>query len=141
MEGIFIMEKIFTEIKTFIEDIKKIELRRVRVRWGNVSIALAVLFIFTWGIVNLTQNTASAISSKFESIKEEVKLQDEMEFNEKYEIIDYIAQEDTHLDDIQRLFLEDEEALRLISKTVELNPHISAYYVPQGETVKIITRR
>ena len=62
-------------------------------------------------------------------------------FDENYQVIEVVVNEDADLQKLQEEYLEQEILYFMISKTLELNPHISNYYVPQGTVVSLISER
>lgn len=128
------MEKISNVLKV----IKGIELRRVR--WGNVMLAIALVFIFTNGIISITSNTADAFSNAMDKGEQSYQEQVEQEFKEKYSIVAILANENTDLYSLQRDYLEGKELSLMYSRTITENPHIKNSFVPQGSIVYVIRK-
>lgn len=137
------LNKALKSVQSFIY--KKTGVKIIGVRWGNTIAALIALSIFIYGAFTILSNTAHAISSKYTALQEEVTLiareESKKRFDENYQIIEVFVNEDTDLQKLQEEYLEQEVLYHMIPKTIELNPHISNYYVPQGTVVSLISER
>ena len=138
-----IINKVFKGVQSFIY--KKTGAKIVGVRWGNTITALIALSIFMYGAFELISNTAQAISSKYTELEGELtqiaQEESQKRFDENYQVIEVVVNEDADLQKLQEEYLEQEVLYHMISKTLELNPHISNYYVPQGTVVSLISKR
>ena len=108
-----IINKVFKGVQSFIY--KKTGAKIVGVRWGNTITALIALSIFMYGAFELISNTAQAYIELEEELAQIRQEESQKLFDENYQVIEVVVNEDADLQKLQEEYLEQEILYFMIS--------------------------